>query len=99
MSPLARAVGDKFEAVYGSELARLRRRTASLSAADRAAVEAASAQVMQAFSASIQVMLESCPDADVELVVRRIFALEPPEAADAAHREAPAPAEVRTVKL
>ncbi|MEX1128802.1 MAG: hypothetical protein WEB50_09575 [Vicinamibacterales bacterium] len=79
MSPLACEVRNRFEAVYGSELVRLRRKTAALSAADREAVEVLSAQVMQAFSASIEAMLDGRLEADVEQMVRRIFALTPPD--------------------
>jgi hypothetical protein len=77
MSPLACDVRNRFEEVYGSELVRLRRKTAALSAADREAVEALSAQVMQAFSASIEAMLDGGLDEEVEQMVRRIFALTP----------------------
>lgn len=85
MSPLACEVRNRFEAVYGSELVRLRRKTAALSAADREAVEALSAQVMQAFSASIEAMLDGGLDEEVEHMVRQIFALTPPDGADAAN--------------
>ena len=81
MSPLACEVRNRFETVYGSELVRLRRKTAALSAADREAVEALSAQVMQAFSASIEAILDGELDQDVEQMVRRIFALTPPDGA------------------
>jgi hypothetical protein len=74
-------VRNRFEAVYGSELVRLRRKTAALSAADREAVEVLSAQVMQAFSASIEAMVDGRLEADVEQMVRRIFALTPPDGA------------------
>lgn len=79
MSPLACDVRNRFEEVYASELVRLRRRTAALPAADREAVEALAAQVMQAFSASIGAMIDGQLEEDVERMVRRIFGLGPPD--------------------
>lgn len=48
---VARALGDHFEAIRRDELARLRRKLASLSEEDRAEVDAITACVVQAIAA------------------------------------------------
>lgn len=47
----ASALGDRFESIRRAEIARLRKKLAVLSAADRAEVEAITAQVVQAIAA------------------------------------------------
>lgn len=48
----ARALGDRFESIRRSELARLRKKLAALSADERAEVEAITAQVVEALAAA-----------------------------------------------
>lgn len=47
----ARALGDRFESIRRAEIARLRKKLAALTAADRAEVEAITAQVVRAIAA------------------------------------------------
>jgi len=79
MSPLAIAMRQRFEDVCARELVRLRRKTGALSPADRAEVEALSAQVIRGCSSTLETTLGAELDHGIEDAVRRIFELTPRE--------------------
>lgn len=75
MSPIARALQDRFDEVCRAELQRLRRKTAALSPEERAEVDAISVEVTQAIAARVQAALESDRGAGLADVVARLFAV------------------------
>jgi TPP-dependent pyruvate/acetoin dehydrogenase alpha subunit len=81
MSPIARALHEKFDEVCRLELQRLRRKTASLTAAERAEVDAMSMAVTQAIAARVEAALESQEGPELTDMVARLFAVAPANAA------------------
>ena len=77
MSPIARALHEKFDEVCRTELQRLRRKTASLTADERAEVDAMSAAVTQAIAARVEAALESQDGPELTDMVARLFAVVP----------------------
>ena len=77
MSPIARAIHDRFEEVCRAELVRLRRKTASLSAADRAELDGISLAVAGAIAARLGEALDGETAPDVRNIVARLFAVAP----------------------
>jgi len=77
MSPMARAIHDRFEEVCRAELVRLRRKTASLSAADRAELDGISLAVAGAIAAHLGEALDHETAPDVGNIVARLFAVAP----------------------
>jgi len=77
MSPIARAIHDRFEDVCRAELVRLRRKTASLSAADRAELDGISLAVAGAIAARLGEALDGETAPDVRNIVARLFAVAP----------------------
>ena len=77
MSPLARALHEKFAEVCRTELQRLRRKTASLTAEERAEVDAMSVAVTQAIAARVEAALECQDGPELSEMVARLFAVAP----------------------
>jgi hypothetical protein len=75
MSPTARALHQRFDEVCRAELQRLRRKTASLSPAEREEVDEISVQVTQAIAARFGAALEHDDAGELEAVVARLFAV------------------------
>jgi hypothetical protein len=82
MSPIARALHEKFDEVCRSELLRLRRKTASLTAEERAEVDAMSVAVTQAIAARVEAALECQDGPELTDMVARLFAVAPTGMAD-----------------
>lgn len=80
MSPIARALHDRFEEVCRAELIRLRRKTVALSAADRAQVDAISAEITKAIAASVGAAVDGPRGAGLDDIVARLFAISPADA-------------------
>jgi glutamyl-tRNA reductase len=80
MSPIARALHEKFDEVCRMELQRLRRKTASLTAAERAEVDAMSMAVTQAIAARVEAALECQEGPELTDMVARMFAVAPADA-------------------
>lgn len=77
MSPISRALHEKFEEVCRAELLRLRRKTASLSPEQRAEVDAMTVEVTQAIAARVEAALERQPGDGLADIVARLFAVAP----------------------
>jgi hypothetical protein len=75
MSPISRALHDRFEEVCHLELQRLRRKTASLSPTERAEVVAITLAVTQAIAARVEAVLEREPGGELDAIVARLFAV------------------------
>ena len=80
MSPVARALHEKFEDVCRAELQRLRRKTASFSAEERAEVDAMSVAVTQAIAARFEAALDRNQGPELTELVARLFAVAPAKA-------------------
>lgn len=80
MSPIARALHDRFEEVCRAELLRLRRKTAALSPSDREQVDAISAEVTKAIAASVGAAVDAARGAGLDDIVARLFAISTPDA-------------------
>lgn len=80
MSPISRAFHEKFDEVCRTELQRLRRKTASLSAEERAEVDAMSVAVTQAIAARVEAALDRQEGPELTEMVARLFAVAPAEA-------------------
>jgi glutamyl-tRNA reductase len=80
MSPISQALHQRFDEVCRTELQRLRRKTASLSATDRAEVDAITRELTQAMAARVSAVLNEDPRSDLGAIVARLFAV--PVAAD-----------------
>jgi hypothetical protein len=74
MSPIANALHHRFEEVCRAELQRLRRKTASLSAAERETVDAITVEVTQGIAARVSAAI-AAGGSDVADVVGRLFAV------------------------
>jgi Glutamyl-tRNAGlu reductase, dimerisation domain len=77
MSPIARALHHRFDEVCRAELARLRRKTAALTPADRDQVDAITAEVTRAIAATVGAAVDGPHAADLGDIVRRLFAIAP----------------------
>jgi hypothetical protein len=77
MSPIGRALQDRFEEVCRAELQRLHKKTASLSEEERAEVDAITVQVTQAIVARVEAALEHQQADDLAAIVARLFAVSP----------------------
>ncbi len=75
MSPIARALHQRFDEVCRAELARLRRKTAALTPAEREQVDAISAQGTQAIAASVGAAVDGPDGAGLDDIVSRLFAV------------------------
>ena len=75
MSPVSQALRDRFESVARAELQRMKKKTAALSDAERAQLEAISVHVVQALAAQFEQGIEGPDGARLETVVSRIFVL------------------------
>lgn len=76
MSPIGNALRTRFEEVCQTELTRLRRKTASLTPADRAEVDAISVEVTRAIASRVEEAL-AAGDGEIADVVARLFAVKP----------------------
>lgn len=77
MSPVGRALHESFETVCRTELRRLRRKTAGLSAEDRAQVDALALEVAQGLASRLDAALEAPETAALAPTVMRLFAVGP----------------------
>ena len=77
MSPIARALHDRFDEVCRAELLRLRRKTAALSPADRAEVDAITVEVTQAIASRVGAALMRQESGELTEIVARLFAVAP----------------------
>lgn len=77
MSPIARALHERFDEVCRAELQRLRRKTAALSPEQRAEVDAISREVTLAIAARFEAALEARDGTGLADIVGRLFAVEP----------------------
>jgi hypothetical protein len=78
MSPVSQALRERFESVARTELQRLRKKTAALSEAERAELEAISVRVAQALASQFEQGIDGPDGARLEDVVTRIFVLPQP---------------------
>ena len=83
MSPIARALHRRFDEVCQSELARLRRKTAALTPADRERVDALTAEVTRAIAASVGAAVDGPRGAGLSDIVGRLFAISPADTPNA----------------
>lgn len=75
MSPISRALHERFEEVCHRELQRLRRKTASLSPEARSEVDAITRAVTHAIAARVGAVLDREPGGELDLIVARLFAV------------------------
>lgn len=75
MSPIGRALHERFEEVCQRELLRLRRKTASLPPSTRAEVDAISLAVTQAIASRVEAVLDREPGGELDVIVARLFAV------------------------
>ena len=75
MSPIADALHERFDSVCRTELERLRRKTASLSAAERAEVDAITVELTRAIAMRFGAALERDEAGDLSCIVARLFAV------------------------
>jgi len=80
MSPVGRALHEQFEQVCRSELQRLRRKTAALTAEDREQVDALALEVAQRLAVHLDAALEAPGGEGITPVVMRLFAVEASDA-------------------
>ena len=78
MSPVGRALHERFEKVCRSELQRLRRKTASLTPDERAQVDALALEVAQGLAVRLDAALDAPGGAGITPVVMQLFAVSPP---------------------
>ena len=76
MSPVSQALRDRFESVARAELQRMKKKTAALSEAERAQLEAISVHVVQALAAQFEQGIDGPDGARLESVVSKIFVLQ-----------------------
>lgn len=77
MSPTGRALHERFEIVCRSELLRLKRKTACLTAADRAQVDALALELAQGLARRLDAALDAPDGAAIAPTVMRLFAVGP----------------------
>jgi hypothetical protein len=78
MSPAGRALHERFESVCRSELQRLRRKTASLTADERARVHALALEVTRGLAVTLDAALDAPGSSAIAPVVMRLFAVTTP---------------------
>jgi hypothetical protein len=76
MTPVGRALWNSFDDISRSEVVRLRRKTASFTPEQRAAVESLAAEVTQAIAVHLDATLAAIDNKGVDEVVTRIFSLQ-----------------------
>lgn len=76
MSPIARALHERFDEVCRTELQRLRRKTAALSPEERAEVDAISREVTLAIAARFEAALDAHDGQAIAAIVAQLFAVE-----------------------
>lgn len=81
MSPIARALHDRFDEVCCAELLRLRRKTAALPPEERAEIDAISREVTMAIAARFEAALDAHGGIALADIVGRLFAVDTPGAA------------------
>jgi hypothetical protein len=75
MSPVGEALHQRFETVCRSELDRLRRKTASLSAHERAQVDAVAFEITERLALTIDAAVAAPGAAGIGPAVMRLFAV------------------------
>lgn len=75
MSPVGRALYERFETVCRSELQRLRRKTASLSSEERGQVDALALEVTRRMAGRLDAALDASGNSAIAPVVMRLFAV------------------------
>lgn len=75
MSPIARALHERFDEVCRSELERLRRKTAALSPADRAEVDAISVEITRGIAARFGAALDAPEARDLDSIIAQLFSV------------------------
>ena len=75
MSPIACALHEKFDEVCRAELQRLRRKTAALTAEERAEVDDISVQVTRAIATRFGAALERDPGGQLHDIIATLFAV------------------------
>jgi len=83
MSPVGRALHERFEHVCRSEVQRLRRKTASLTAEERSHVEAVVLEVTHGLATTLDAALNTPGSAAIVPAVMRLFAVTAPSLEDA----------------
>ena len=78
MSPAGQALHDRFETVCRSELHRLRKKTASLAAAEREVVDALALEVTRSLAMTLDAAVAAPDRSGIAPVVMRLFAVAPP---------------------
>jgi glutamyl-tRNA reductase len=78
MSPVGRALHERFESICRSELQRLRRKTASLTEDERAQVDALALEVTARLAGRLDAALEAPGNPEIGRVVMRLFAVTAP---------------------
>lgn len=76
MSPVSQALRARFESVARAELQRMKKKTASMSADERAQLEAISVHVAQALAAQFEQGIDGPDGERLEGVVSKIFVLQ-----------------------
>lgn len=84
MSPIARALHERFDEVCRTELHRLRRKTAALSPEERAEVDAISREITMAIAARFEAALDGRDGRPLAEIVGRLFAVAPRPSSEAA---------------
>ena len=74
MSPLAVALHERFETVCRSELQRLRKKTASLTDAERAQVDALALEVTRSLASRLDAAVDAPDRSAIAPVVMQLFA-------------------------
>jgi hypothetical protein len=75
MSPISRALPERFVEGCQRELQRLRRKTASLPPEARSEVDAITLAVTQAIAARVGAALDREPGGELDMIVARLFAV------------------------
>jgi hypothetical protein len=75
MSPIGQALHDRFETVCRSELQRLRKKTASLTEAERAQVESVALEVTRSLAITLDAAVDAPGRSGIASVVMRLFAV------------------------
>lgn len=88
MSPLAAALAARFENVCLTELTRLQRKTAALSAAERAEIDAISITVARAIAAHLVTGLDGDTSPDLCNIIGHLFKVGPAAGAEDASPQA-----------
>jgi len=78
MSPVGRALHERFEHVCRSEVQRLRRKTASLTAEERSSVDALVLEVTRGLAYTLDAALTTPGSAAIVPAVMRLFAVTAP---------------------